>query len=71
MNGKIIKTIDLEGSDTNADTNADIKTNIMNFQNILDNMDLDIEYKVICKNGYKSMVVESLIKNQILKRQKR
>ena len=67
MNGKIIKTIDLEGTDTN----ADIKTNIMNIQSILDNLDLNIEYKVICKNGYKSMAVESLIKNQMLKRQKR
>jgi len=64
IKGKLIKTIDLDG----VYDKADIRVNIEDVKSLINNLDFNFEYKVFCKNGYKSIAVESFIKNQKLKR---
>jgi len=63
MSGKVTKIIDLD----EMVEKVDIKTDITKIKNMIHNLNLDVKYKVICKNGYKSIAVESFIKNHILK----
>ena len=63
MSGKVTKIIDLDAMVEK----ADIKTDITKIKSIINNLNLNVKYKVICKNGYKSIAVESFIKNYILK----